>query len=245
MIGILQGFDVVAFYVFYLVELHCFRGPKAFGFLFRKLSSKNTEVFFLHFRFLPSHILNAEHVKKIFIGPSDWLELTCTHFHNDNMYCHPTEVPVQLRNAIHQSKQLLQLEGEKKSYFWHRNFPHSQNFCDWLKINVHQMSHEDSFVCIILEICATMAQKRSHGKTLHLTRVILDITCLADNTQRYMAFFCKPGPEVIKVFPCSTQLSMKFFLFINVKMPTTVGILRFMCWKNSFLGLSEPEKKLN
>ena len=32
-----------------------------------------------------------------------------------------------------------------------------------------------------------------------------------------------PGPEV-KVFSCSTQLSMKFFLLINVKMPTVVGI---------------------
>ena len=27
-----------------------------------------------------------------------------------------------------------------------------------------------------------------------------------------------PGPEVIKLFPCSTQLSMTFFLLINVKM---------------------------
>ena len=32
------------------------------------------------------------------------------------------------------------------------------------------------------------------------------------------------GPEVIKLFPCSSQLSMKFFLFINVKMPTIVDI---------------------
>ena len=38
----------------------------------------------------------------------------------------------------------------------------------------------------------------------------------------------RPGPEVIKLFPCSTQLSMKLFLFINVKMPTIVGILTFM-----------------
>ena len=52
----------------------------------------------------------------------------------------------------------------------------------------------------------------------------------------------KPGPEVIKLFSCSTQLSMKFFLLINVKMPTVVGILTFMSRKNSILGLSEPEK---
>ena len=50
------------------------------------------------------------------------------------------------------------------------------------------------------------------------------------------------GPEVIKLFSCSTQLSMKFFLLIKVKMPTTVGILTFMSGKNSILGLSEPNK---
>ena len=35
---------------------------------------------------------------------------------------------------------------------------------------------------------------------------------------------------------------MKFFLLINVKMPTIVGILTFMSGKNSILGLSEPKK---
>ena len=46
----------------------------------------------------------------------------------------------------------------------------------------------------------------------------------------------KLGPEVIKLLPCSTQLSMNFFLLINV------GILTFVSRKNSILGLSEPEK---
>ena len=41
-------------------------------------------------------------------------------------------------------------------------------------------------------------------------------------------------PEVIKLFSCSTQLSMKFFLLINVKMPTIVGILTFMSRKIAF-----------
>ena len=31
-----------------------------------------------------------------------------------------------------------------------------------------------------------------------------------------------------KNFPCSTQLSTEFFLLINVKMPTIVGILTFI-----------------
>ena len=50
-------------------------------------------------------------------------------------------------------------------------------------------------------------------------------------------FFChlaqiptrtRPCPEVIKLFPCSTQLSTKFILLIDVKMPTIVGILTFI-----------------
>ena len=44
--------------------------------------------------------------------------------------------------------------------------------------------------------------------------------------------FANPGPEVIKLFPCSTQL--KIFLLMNVKMPTTVGILTFMSRKIAF-----------
>ena len=35
---------------------------------------------------------------------------------------------------------------------------------------------------------------------------------------------------------------MNFFLLINVKMPTIVGILTCMSELNSILGLSEPEK---
>ena len=42
-----------------------------------------------------------------------------------------------------------------------------------------------------------------------------------------------PGPEVIKLFPCSTQLSMKFFLLINVKKPTVVDILTFISMINT------------
>ena len=52
----------------------------------------------------------------------------------------------------------------------------------------------------------------------------------------------QPGPEAIKLFSCSAQLSINFFLLINVKMPTIVGILTFMSRKNSIIGLSEPEK---
>ena len=43
----------------------------------------------------------------------------------------------------------------------------------------------------------------------------------------------KPGPEVIKLFTCSTHLSMNFILLINVKMPTIVGILTFISMINT------------
>ena len=56
-----------------------------------------------------------------------------------------------------------------------------------------------------------------------------------------MIFETFPGPEVIKLFSCSTQLSMKFSPLINVKMPKIVGILTFMRGKNSILGISEPK----
>ena len=50
------------------------------------------------------------------------------------------------------------------------------------------------------------------------------------------------GPEVIKKFSCSTQLSINFFLVINVKMPTIVGILTLMSGENNIQGLAEPKK---
>ena len=38
----------------------------------------------------------------------------------------------------------------------------------------------------------------------------------------------EPGPEVIKLFSCSTQLKIKFIMLKNVKMPTIVGILTYI-----------------
>ena len=40
-------------------------------------------------------------------------------------------------------------------------------------------------------------------------------------------------PEVIKLFPCSTQLSTKSILLINVKTPTIVGVLTFVSMINT------------
>ena len=50
-----------------------------------------------------------------------------------------------------------------------------------------------------------------------------------------------PSPEIIKLISCSTQLSMKFILLINVKMPTNVDILTFI----SMININESLKAQN
>ena len=50
----------------------------------------------------------------------------------------------------------------------------------------------------------------------------------------------KPGIEVINLFPCSTQLSTKFILLINVKMPTIVGILTIISMINTTSERHDP-----
>ena len=41
------------------------------------------------------------------------------------------------------------------------------------------------------------------------------------------------APRLYNLFSCSTQLSTKFFLLINLKMPTIVGILTFISMINT------------
>ena len=50
------------------------------------------------------------------------------------------------------------------------------------------------------------------------------------------------APRFKKKDLCSSHLSIKFFLLINVEMSTFVGILTFKSRKNSMLSFSEPEK---
>ena len=51
----------------------------------------------------------------------------------------------------------------------------------------------------------------------------------------------QPGSVVIKLFSFSTHLSMEFILLINVKMPTTVGILTFVSRINDWLSQFKSE----
>ena len=66
------------------------------------------------------------------------------------------------------------------------------------------------------------------GKTKgadHCT-VAMQLICICKKSMfshevAYMSLFLrKPGPEVIKNIQCSIQLSMKFFLLMNVEIPT-------------------------
>ena len=41
------------------------------------------------------------------------------------------------------------------------------------------------------------------------------------------------SPDDIKLFPYSTQLSTEFIMIMNVKMPTSVGILTFINMLNT------------
>ena len=53
------------------------------------------------------------------------------------------------------------------------------------------------------------------------------------------------GPEVIKLFSCSTQLSMKFSLLINMKMPTIFGIFIFINRENFMLSCISQDRICN
>ena len=45
----------------------------------------------------------------------------------------------------------------------------------------------------------------------------------------------QPGPEAIKLFSCSTHLSLKFILLININMATIIGIITFISRINNWL----------
>ena len=53
-----------------------------------------------------------------------------------------------------------------------------------------------------------------------------------------------PGLEVLKLSSCSNQLSTKFILLINVKMPTIVSILTFISMINKHLRDLKQETSL-
>ena len=67
------------------------------------------------------------------------------------------------------------------------------------------------------------------GISSHPGWIMLKIT----SRDMMIIVLASPGPEVIKLFSCSTPLSTKFILLISVKMPTIVGILTFISMVNT------------
>ena len=54
-----------------------------------------------------------------------------------------------------------------------------------------------------------------------------DPTVIVEESRFGRKRYVWPGPEVIKLFKCSTERSMIFIMLLNVKMPTIVDILTF------------------
>ena len=84
---------------------------------------------------------------------------------------------------------------------------------------------------------------RDEGRTFsisddrRLSRLLVGEPCKDQSSQSFNFYYFSnnpPGPQVIKIFSCSTQPSMNFFQLINVKMQTIVGILTFMSRKIAF-----------
>ena len=76
---------------------------------------------------------------------------------------------------------------------------------------------------------------RQPSKVMGLNRIEEHLRIIL-KTPPYLEFW----PQGYKTF-FMLNSSMKFFLLINVKMPTIVSILTFTDGKNSLLGLSEPK----
>ena len=70
-----------------------------------------------------------------------------------------------------------------------------------------------------------MAEKDG-GVAIHLKKCVsCQIFKLCVNFLAVLAISDQPGPKVIKLFPFSTQLSMKFYLLINTKLLISTVVL--------------------
>ena len=85
----------------------------------------------------------------------------------------------------------------------------------------------------------TCAAKEDSNQSSH-QRSLISLCCQLEESWHAWVFEMHPeknltaqfGPKVVKLFLCSTQLSMKFSLLINMKMPTIVGIFIFIKQRN-------------
>ena len=94
----------------------------------------------------------------------------------------------------------------------------------WTRAKSHENQAMDGEVMHWKQIVPTVHSKRSMAylKSLHSPFNFVDIGIIK-----------AAWPRGYKTFSCSTQLSTKFILLINVKMPTIVDILTFISMINT------------
>ena len=112
-----------------------------------------------------------------------------------------------------------------------------------LKICTGDTGPEQSLVLLSLVVHPKLKcwlKKPTHGYIIKAKEVYIQLSFKRYKGKLSVAFlksysilFKRLGPEVIKLFSCSTQLSTKFILVIYVKMPTIVGILTFISMINT------------
>ena len=148
----------------------------------------------------------------------------------------------------------LGLSGSSRQYFSQKNLMKTNT--EECELVSHQMPPKEPHSSLILgvDLVPTFSAERQIGKSgpndelfkdpLWNYCLLIYYLCLYGNknNKSLPKIVWLIRPRVIQLFSCSTQLSMKIFLLINVKIPTIVGILAFMNRKNSILGLYEPTK---
>ena len=67
-------------------------------------------------------------------------------------------------------------------------------------------------------------------------------SCSTQLRMKFVQLMKKIKLQQFKLFSCTAELTMNYFLLINIKMPTTVGILIFISRKNFMLNWVEYEK---
>ena len=120
------------------------------------------------------------HVKKIFIGPSEWRELTGTRFHNDNRYIlslNWSTSTIQKSNTPIKITVTTTGIPVKNNVIFGTGIFHTADGLKVLgqaKINVRQMSRGDSFGCVIFKILwdnGAKTQPRQNTDWVYLSSV--------------------------------------------------------------------------
>ena len=85
------------------------------------------------------------------------------------------------------------------------------------------------FVLTVTYFKNCFVTSKGSGIAEHMSRFSLALTVHLCHENKIL----KTWPRGYKAFSCSTQLSIKFIMLMNVKMPTIVGILTFISMINT------------